>query len=253
MGTRNMTFVVESGEYRVAQYGQWDGYPSGQGLNIVDFMREQDNRDQLRRGLGLTRLLIEMDKNSDQEHPDVILIKAYNDACPGAIWVDWPEQGPGAKRMVENPDKRTGLQKHWFEKFISRDIGSEILKEIAALNEGENNGLVPLRNETSFAADSLFCEWAYAIDFDRNVLEVYRGFNSTIPLTELDRFHFLQQPDGQPNSDGYYPIIKIIEFSLDALPANKDFCDMCEKAAEQKFPEEAEGEESEPVTEEGGE
>lgn len=27
-----------------------------------------------------------------------------------------------------------------------------------------------------FALDSLFCEWAYILDFDQNVLEVYRGF-----------------------------------------------------------------------------
>ena len=28
MGTRNLTCVFKDGEYKVAQYGQWDGYPS---------------------------------------------------------------------------------------------------------------------------------------------------------------------------------------------------------------------------------
>lgn len=32
MGTRNPTAVVLDGEYKLAQYGQWDGFPSGQGL-----------------------------------------------------------------------------------------------------------------------------------------------------------------------------------------------------------------------------
>ena len=31
MGTRGLTMVVSKGKTRVAQYGQWDHYPSGQG------------------------------------------------------------------------------------------------------------------------------------------------------------------------------------------------------------------------------
>lgn len=33
MGTRNLTCVVLDGEFKVAQYGQWDGYPEGSGYN----------------------------------------------------------------------------------------------------------------------------------------------------------------------------------------------------------------------------
>lgn len=39
MGTRNLTAVFMDGEYKVAQYGQWDGYPSGQGVTILDFLK----------------------------------------------------------------------------------------------------------------------------------------------------------------------------------------------------------------------
>lgn len=36
MGTRNLTKVIDAdGVTRVAQYGQWDGYPSGQGLTAL--------------------------------------------------------------------------------------------------------------------------------------------------------------------------------------------------------------------------
>lgn len=36
MGTRNLTKVIDkTGKVVVAQYGQWDGYPSGQGINAL--------------------------------------------------------------------------------------------------------------------------------------------------------------------------------------------------------------------------
>ena len=47
MGTRHLTCVVKDGDYKVAQYGQWDGYPSGQGIDILTFLREELNRDVL--------------------------------------------------------------------------------------------------------------------------------------------------------------------------------------------------------------
>lgn len=31
MGTRNLTAVYLDGEYKIAQYGQWDGYPKDKG------------------------------------------------------------------------------------------------------------------------------------------------------------------------------------------------------------------------------
>lgn len=37
MGTRGLTAVYYDGSYRVAQYGQWDHYPEGQGLTVLDF------------------------------------------------------------------------------------------------------------------------------------------------------------------------------------------------------------------------
>lgn len=42
MGTRNLTIVKEDGKYKLAQYGQWDGYPSGQGIRILNFLKNMD-------------------------------------------------------------------------------------------------------------------------------------------------------------------------------------------------------------------
>lgn len=40
MGTRNLTCVVSNERYKVANYGQWDGYPSGLGISLLKFLNE---------------------------------------------------------------------------------------------------------------------------------------------------------------------------------------------------------------------
>lgn len=40
MGTRGLTAVILDGERKIAQYGQWDHYPSGQGRTVLAFCRE---------------------------------------------------------------------------------------------------------------------------------------------------------------------------------------------------------------------
>ncbi|MBC8551708.1 MAG: hypothetical protein H8D23_18835, partial [Candidatus Brocadiales bacterium] len=42
MGTRNLTAVMMDKEYKIAQYGQWDGYPEGQGRTILNFIHKTD-------------------------------------------------------------------------------------------------------------------------------------------------------------------------------------------------------------------
>lgn len=42
MGTRNLTMIVLGEEIKVAQYGQFDGYPSGQGLTALEFLKTHD-------------------------------------------------------------------------------------------------------------------------------------------------------------------------------------------------------------------
>lgn len=42
MGTRHLTGVKKNGEWKIAQYGQWDGYPTGQGFIVLDFLKSMD-------------------------------------------------------------------------------------------------------------------------------------------------------------------------------------------------------------------
>lgn len=43
MGTRHLQVVIsKEGKKVISQYGQWDGYPSGQGREILDFLKHSD-------------------------------------------------------------------------------------------------------------------------------------------------------------------------------------------------------------------
>ena len=85
----------------------------------------------------------------------------------------------------------------------SRDTGADILGMIAS------GKVKKVSLNLNFAADSLFCEWAYVLDLDREVLEVYEGFQKK-PTTKKDRFHFLSDK----KDSEYYPIkiLKAIPF-----------------------------------------
>lgn len=158
MGTRHLIAVVKDGEYKVAQYGQWDGYLEGQGHEIVDFIA----------GLSF--------ENYQQflKHLDTV------------SWASQEDLEAVDKQLEANP--HLSLRVNYPE--LSRDTGSKILTLIL---EHEN---LKLSNAITFAADSLFCEYAYVVDCDNEVLEVYEGFQEG-PIDESERFYFLTLPENQ--------------------------------------------------------
>lgn len=191
MGTRNLTFVVKDGQFRVAQYCQWDGYPSGQGTTVHNFITNEMTpqfREQIDRTKALT--------------PEEVEAR-WNEAKGG-------EEGPlpGFVSMaVADRFKRKNAH-------LDRDMGAHILSYI------QNTPQPEVSLDTNFAADSLFCEWAYLIDLDNDTLEVYRGFNET-PLYDSERFKFLEQAaiDRRPN-DKYRPIKLLTKFTFQELKDN---------------------------------
>lgn len=182
MGTRNLVAVKLDGEYKVAQYGQWDGYPSGQGATVLDFLAKWDR-------------------------------PAFEAKVRAASFLTTEEVD-----AINSTIKAEGLQDRWQSRWpeLSRDAGADILGMIAADEPG-----MKLRNSIEFAADSLFCEWAYVLDLDANTLEVFRGFNKT-PLAEGERFYGAKCADADDQSrrenDGYQPINNVASYTLDSLP-----------------------------------
>ena len=66
-----------------------------------------------------------------------------------------------------------------------------------------------------FPLDSLFCEWAYVVDFDDRRLEVYEGYQRT-PITRG------RWADRSACRDGYYPVQAVASWPFDELPAARE-------------------------------
>lgn len=200
MGTRNLTIVILEKETKVAQYGQWDGYPGGVGSGILKFLTS-DKFQSFKENLSKVRFI-------DSEGKDKEFIEEYDKNAP---------------KWSNEPDNRTEEQKDWFKKFKTRDLAEEVLTNIADFKGKE----ILLGNDYSFATDSLMCEWAYVIDLDKNTFEIYEGFNKT-PLNESDRFYSITKEDG-----GYYPIKMIKSYDLSELPTPTEFIDYFTKQEEE--------------------
>ncbi|KAI0126050.1 hypothetical protein BJ170DRAFT_633652 [Xylariales sp. AK1849] len=194
MGTRHLVLVYYKGHYHIAQYGQWDGYPSGQGITILRFIRDAQNLTKLRAVLDIEGMLYEPTKDQMQTW--------YDEWCKNRD----PEQ------KVYPPG-------------VSRDTGAEILEFIANATEP-----VPiLKEDIQFIADS-FCEWAYVVDLDKNIIEVYSNhmFPPTVngdtgsgggeDIEGGDRF---QNMDCLKGADCLPPLVG--KFSFDELPDEPDF------------------------------
>lgn len=76
MGTRHLqTVITKEGEKKISQYGQWDGYPSGQGVEILRYLRN-GNLKKYQENVAKIPLLtqsqcdeVNKDKNWDKNYP----------------------------------------------------------------------------------------------------------------------------------------------------------------------------------------
>ena len=157
MGTRHLICVVKNGEYKVAQYGQWDGQPSGQGSDILNFLKNEMNRVKF--------------KNQ---------IEALSFISKEELEQMWIESGKDPNEKLIPMEISSKFKELYPEN--SKDTGSGILQLIQ-----DSNRQLKLDNSLNFANDSLSCRWGYVIDLDKNLFEVYEGANET-PLNETESF-----------------------------------------------------------------
>ena len=187
MGTRNLTAVYFDKDYRIAQYGQWDGYPKGQGMTALIFARK-----------------IVSDKEA---------MERFKANLKKSEFVDETYMRDLEEKWSKNPDTPLESKHAAFSRSVCADVLEMVLEAPRMLN-----------NQIVFAADSLFCEYAYVIDLDKNTFEAYIGFNTTMPLTSADRFYPYSEYE-RDSYDGthYYGIKLVKEWSLEDLPTDEEF------------------------------
>lgn len=142
MGTRNLTIVKLGGKVKVAQYCQWDGYPTGQGETISEFIREK---------LDLRKFKAK--------------VKALQFATDEEVESLW--KSCGAKGEFVTMDISETFEKKYPQ--FHRNTGADVLQLI------QDGKVDKLTNSIDFLKDGLFCEYAYEIDLDAKKVKVYTG------------------------------------------------------------------------------
>ncbi|KAG8626132.1 hypothetical protein KVT40_006533 [Elsinoe batatas] len=199
MGTRNLILVYHNGEYKIAKYCQWDGYPEGQGFKILKFFSDPEN---------LPKLIAGLDKLYT---PDDLELQAVDDLMQQVSEAARQKQFTPEAEAMSQEDRnilfrdasQPGLR---VCPSLARDTGAEILSLVANAATG-----LPIQNELEFIADTLFCEWAYVVDLDQGKLEVYCGHSEW--QLESDRFKQFERSPAMVGS-----------WELEALPDEATFC-----------------------------
>lgn len=112
-------------------------------------------------------------------------------------------------------DEIRAMGEDWLSKHpqLSRDTGAEILDYILDTPRPE------LWSQIEFAGDSLFCEYAYLLDFDAGDFVTFKGGNHE-RLEKGEVFRYLDQtlnPDDYSVKTGYRAIKEIHRISFGSL------------------------------------
>src|SRR5208337_4572860 len=173
---------MADGKYQIAQYGQWDHYPSGQGITALEFCREH---------------------LSAQEGRDAFKAKLANVKFSE---VEAELEGSTYERVVSDfsmpvGDEAFGRKTKKIQyPYAGRDTGAEILELVF-----KSTATVCLNDSIGFAGESLFCEYAYVVDLDKKTLEVFKGFNQR-KLGKTQRFKDYFQRVERRGADQYHPV-----------------------------------------------
>jgi hypothetical protein len=203
MGTSGLTIVHWNDAYHIAQYGQWDHHPSGQGAVVLEFARIPGNIDKLRRVLKAGRLYKPEQEDIDQWNSTGVFPPSLH-------------RSTGAKilELVADLDDNANLPKDG-ESELCADLSNSnrdpdlpsasaftpISTSSSSKDEYERQWdswkaskptYLPLHTELELITSEIFCEWSYVLDLDENALEVFSTrARKNVQQRPSTRFDFL--------------------------------------------------------------
>ena len=113
----------------------------------------------------------------------------------------------------------------YYMNFLSSYLGVQLLENIANMKKEKDRTLY---NYFDFMKDSLFCEYAYVINFQKKQLEIFTGLviepHNSNPYFSGDVSYVQVASDGTI----YFPVKLVKTFQLSDLPTVEDFKKMFE-------------------------
>ncbi|KAI0085020.1 hypothetical protein BDY19DRAFT_997092 [Irpex rosettiformis] len=146
MGTRGLLGYIIRGKYR-GTYNHFDSYPESLGTEIAEFLSTLSEEDRVR---FIKRL-------------NEIKWVSHDDPVPPETIEEYKAAGYHPRRSTSDEE----------EEIVNWDMllgGVQGTKMFQPILEGK---LRHMLDSTEFAADSLFCEWAYWVDFENERLDMY--------------------------------------------------------------------------------
>jgi len=194
MGTRHLIVVIDdSGETKVAQYSHWDGYIEGAGIDILDFLKTTDLKNFQKR--------LEKCEFLEDEEIDKICNSCSN------LKKEYPSMSRDTGSGILNFINDTINYFHEEYDFTT--------KQKKKCHFGKDLDSIPLADNFEFGHDSLFCEFAYVINFQTDKFDIYRGSNKD---------EVLGLWSGNEENDKEYKSVTLTKsYSLENLPCESDF------------------------------
>jgi len=190
MGTRGAYGFHKGGVDKIT-YNHWDSYPDGLGDEIAKFIKKTT-------------------------------IKQMNEIFEKIILVD------------EHNSKPTKEQIKIYKEFADISVSCQsyedwyclLYKTKQDLSVYKEEGIVHMMDGGDFVKDSLFCEWAYIINLDTNVLEVCGGFLKK-PKNQHPRYKQTKKEAMQRRGDSlkdkpYYSVALLYTYPLAYIRKGRD-------------------------------
>ena len=190
MGTRGL-YGFRKNEQDKTSYNHFDSYPEGLGADVLKFIRNHS--------------IEEMNEFYDR----IIMVDQR-------ITPTYKQKENCIKNGFVNLSVSNQSENDWY--CLLRNLQGELEK----LYECEFPYMI---DDSDFIKDSLFCEYAYIINLDTNVLEFYKGFQH-VPQ-DGNRY-------GIEKTDGYYPCKLEAEIPIEQIQSAKDVNEIISKFMNEK-------------------